>query len=113
MNDLKTGVGISMNPCWDINKDIQDGLLVRVLADYQIDDQSAFWLVYPQSTVLSRKVRVFIDFLIEKLVYRLSWRDSPIGMGNMVVTSIHVQAVYVSGNRTGRTRPRTELEPIA
>ena len=63
----RAGVGISMNSCWSVNKDIQDGLLVRVLPDYQVEDQSAIWLVYPKSNVLTAKVRVFIDFLIEKI----------------------------------------------
>lgn len=61
------GVGISMSSYWSIYKEIKDGTLVRVLPDYQIDDQSAIWLVYPKSNVLTAKVRVFIDFLIEKI----------------------------------------------
>ncbi len=63
----KAGVGISMNSCWSVNNDIQDGLLARVLPDYEVDDKSAIWLVYPKSNVLTAKVRVFIDFLIEKI----------------------------------------------
>lgn len=63
----KAGVGISMNSCWSVNKDIQNKSLVRVLPDYQVEDQSAIWLVYPKSNVLTAKVRVFIDFLIEKI----------------------------------------------
>jgi DNA-binding transcriptional LysR family regulator len=63
----KAGIGISMNSCWSVNQDIRDGLLVRVLPDYQVDDQSAIWLVYPKSNVLTAKVRVFIDFLVEKI----------------------------------------------
>lgn len=63
----KAGVGISMNSCWSVYKDIQDGLLVRVLPDYQVEDNSAIWLVYPKSNVLTAKVRIFIDFLIEKI----------------------------------------------
>jgi len=63
----KAGVGISMNSYWNIYQDIQDGSLVRVLPDYQVDDQSAIWLVYPKSNVLTAKVRVFIDFLLEKI----------------------------------------------
>ncbi|MEM8984236.1 MAG: LysR substrate-binding domain-containing protein [Pseudomonadota bacterium] len=61
------GVGISMNSCWSVNPDIRDGSLLRVLPDYEVDDQSAIWLVYPKSNVLTGKVRVFIDFLIEKI----------------------------------------------
>lgn len=40
---------------------------MRVLPDYQIDDQSAIWLVYPKSNVLTAKVRVFVDFILEKI----------------------------------------------
>ena len=61
------GVGISMNSCWSVNRDIAEGSLVRVLPHYTIDDQSAIWLVYPKSNVLTGKVRVFLDFLIEKI----------------------------------------------
>jgi len=63
----RAGVGISMNSCWSVNQDIKDKLLVQVLPDYQVQDQSAIWLVYPKSNVLTAKVRVFIDFLIEKI----------------------------------------------
>ena len=63
----KAGVGISMNSCWSVNKDLQDGSLLRVLPDYEVDDDSAIWLVYPRSNVLTAKVRVFIDFLIEQI----------------------------------------------
>ncbi len=40
---------------------------MRVLPEYEIDDQSAIWLVYPKSNVLTATVRVFIDFLLEKI----------------------------------------------
>ncbi|CZF77340.1 HTH-type transcriptional regulator DmlR [Grimontia celer] len=63
----KAGVGISMNSCWSVFQDISSGELVRVLPDYEIDDQSAIWLVYPKSNVLTAKVRAFIDFLLEEI----------------------------------------------
>ncbi len=63
----KAGVGISMNSRWSIYQDLADGSLVRVLPEYTVDDHSAIWLVYPKSNVLTAKVRVFIDFLIEKI----------------------------------------------
>ena len=63
----KAGVGISMNSCWSVSKDIKDGSLVRVLPDYEVADDSAIWLVYPRSNVLTAKVRVFIDFLIDQI----------------------------------------------
>lgn len=41
--------------------------LIRVLPDYEIADKTALWLVYPKSNVLSSKVRVFMDFLLERV----------------------------------------------
>ncbi|MEL6728593.1 MAG: LysR family transcriptional regulator [Pseudomonadota bacterium] len=61
------GVGISMSSIWSIHNELREGALVRVLPEYQVDDGSAIWLVYPKSNVLTAKVRVFIDFLIEKI----------------------------------------------
>jgi len=61
------GVGISMNSYWSVAREIEQGSLVRVLPQYEIDDDSAIWLVYPKSNVLTGKVRVFIDFLLEKI----------------------------------------------
>ncbi|MEQ8357793.1 MAG: LysR family transcriptional regulator [Kiloniellaceae bacterium] len=61
------GAGISMNSLWSVHKEIQDSSLVRVLPDYKVDVQSAIWLVYPKSNVLTAKVRVFIDFLLAKI----------------------------------------------
>ncbi len=63
----KAGVGISINSCWSVHNELKDGSLVRVLPDYEIKDRSAIWLVYPKSNVLTAKVRVFIDFLLEKI----------------------------------------------
>ncbi|MEL7448299.1 MAG: LysR family transcriptional regulator [Pseudomonadota bacterium] len=63
----RAGVGISMNSCWSVDRDLEEGALVRVLPDYEVSDESAIWLVYPRSNVLTAKVRVFIDFLVEKI----------------------------------------------
>lgn len=63
----EAGVGISMNACWSVYQQLKQGTLIRVLPDYEVQDQSAIWLVYPKSNVLTAKVRVFIDFLLEKI----------------------------------------------
>ncbi|MEM9277603.1 MAG: LysR family transcriptional regulator [Pseudomonadota bacterium] len=63
----KSGVGISMNSYWSVHEELHAGTLVKVLPDYEVEDQSAIWLVYPKSNVLTAKVRVFIDFLLEKI----------------------------------------------
>jgi len=61
------GAGISMNALWSVHRELADGSLVRVLPDYKVDDQTALWLVYPKSNVLTAKVRIFIDFLMERI----------------------------------------------
>lgn len=61
------GLGISMNSCWSVHQELEDGTLIRVLPKYEVRDNSAIWLVYPKSNVLTAKVRVFIDFLLEKI----------------------------------------------
>lgn len=71
----KAGVGICMSSIWNIHSELKEGTLVRVLPDYQIDDQAAIWLVYPKSNVLTSKVRVFIDYLIEKIGSPPKWES--------------------------------------
>ena len=71
------GVGIAMSSYWNIHDDLRRGTLVRVLPEYQVADQSAIWLVYPKSNVLTAKVRVFIDFLIEKIGQPPVWERQP------------------------------------
>ena len=61
------GAGISMNSLWSGHHEIANGSLVRVLPDYEIDGRSVLWLVYPKSNVLTAKVRIFIDFLLENI----------------------------------------------
>ena len=69
----EAGIGISMNSVWSIHQELKDGSLVRVLPDYEVRDGAAIWLVYPKSNVLTSKVRVFIDFLIEKIGNPTVW----------------------------------------
>ena len=61
------GTGIAMHTYWHVHQELKEGSLVRVLPEFEVDDQSAIWLVYPKSNVLTAKVRVFIDFLLEKI----------------------------------------------
>lgn len=70
------GVGISMNSLWSVHAELTAGSLTRVLPDYEVDVESAIWLVYPKSNVLTAKVRVFIDFLLEKIGHQPGWERS-------------------------------------
>ncbi|WP_120502055.1 LysR family transcriptional regulator [Roseovarius sp. EL26] len=67
------GAGISMNSMWSVYRELQNGSLVQILPDYEIKDSSAIWLVYPKSNVLTSKVRVFIDYLVEKIGNPPAW----------------------------------------
>ncbi|MEM7443924.1 MAG: LysR family transcriptional regulator [Pseudomonadota bacterium] len=67
------GAGISINSVWSVHKDLAVGTLVRVLPDYEVADRSVLWLIYPKANVLSAKVRVLMDFLIEKIGKSPPW----------------------------------------
>ena len=69
----KEGAGIAMHALWSVHRELADGTLVQVLPDYQMDAEPALWLVYPKSNVLTAKVRVFIDFLLERIGNRPPW----------------------------------------
>ena len=73
------GAGISINSLWSVHRELREGTLVRVLPDYQVNDQSALWLVYPQANVLTGKVRVFIDFLLDQIGKRPPWTLGSLG----------------------------------
>jgi DNA-binding transcriptional LysR family regulator len=61
------GAGISINALWSVHREFADGSLVRVLPDYKVNDQATLWLASPKANVLAVMVRLFIDFLLEKL----------------------------------------------
>lgn len=62
-----SGMGLSINSLWSVAHDIASGALVRVLPDWELNDQSVLWLIYPRSNVLTPRVRCFMDFLIARL----------------------------------------------
>lgn len=61
------GAGISINSMWSVHSELAAGTLIRVLPQYRLDQPTALWLVYPKSNVLTAKVRVFIDFLLDQV----------------------------------------------
>lgn len=69
--------GISMNSLWLVHRELTTGELVRVLPDHTVDDGTVLWLVYPKSNVLTAKVRVFIDFLLDNIARRPPWDPAP------------------------------------
>ncbi|WP_340588857.1 LysR family transcriptional regulator [Erythrobacter alti] len=72
----KAGLGISLNARWNVDRELRDGSLVTVLPDWKVAGDRALWLVYPKSNVLTAKVRVLIDFLVEKIGRDAPWQSS-------------------------------------
>lgn len=64
-----SGRGITLLPLFIIEPQLQDGSLRRVLSKYQAPELSIYAL-YPQTRYVPPKVRVFIDFLVEKFSQR-------------------------------------------
>lgn len=69
------GAGISINSLWLVHNELRNGSLQRVLPDYTVEENPALWLIYPKSNVVSAKVRVVIDFLIEHIGKTQVWCD--------------------------------------
>jgi DNA-binding transcriptional LysR family regulator len=70
------GAGISINSIWLVHDALRDGSLVRVLPSFELDYRPALWLIYPKSNVVSPRVRVFMDFLIEHIGKAPPWMQS-------------------------------------
>lgn len=59
------GLGIALLPAYCIIDDLRRGRLVEVLPGYQVPERPMF-IVYPHRRQLPTKVRVFIDFMVER-----------------------------------------------
>ena len=71
-----SGAGISINSLWAVQRELSDGSLVRVLPDYTLADNPALSLIYPKSNVVSAKVRVFMDYLIQHIGKSAIWAQA-------------------------------------
>ena len=67
------GAGISINSLWAVHQELTNGSLVQVLPDFALADPPALWLIYPKSNVVSAKVRVFMDYLIQQIGKSPAW----------------------------------------
>ena len=72
----RAGAGISVNSLWSVHEDLAAGRLLQVLPDWRFQDSSGLWLIYPKSNVLSGKVRVFLDFLVERIGRHPPWTST-------------------------------------
>lgn len=63
------GQGLMVHPMWMVGPYLHRGELVRVLPEYTVHNRlghADLFVVYPSSRSLSKKVRVFVDFLVEE-----------------------------------------------
>lgn len=67
---LRSGLGIGPMLEEDVQQDLRTGILERVLPEYAHRD-GGLYAVYPSRHHLTPKVRVFVDFLIEKTKHGL------------------------------------------
>lgn len=65
------GLGLSIQSIWNMHQELRSGALLPVLSDYPLANESQIWAVYPSGRLLAPKVRVFIDFLLER------WKEAP------------------------------------
>lgn len=73
---LLAGMGISLMPDWLVGKEIRSGQLVRLFSEYSVtatDFNGAIWLLYPSRDYLPLKVKVFNQFMFEKV---RQWMES-------------------------------------
>jgi len=67
-NAALNGLGITMIPKWMVEKDLQKGRLVQLLENYKtVPTSTPVNAVFPNKQQLAPKVRVFIDFLSERI----------------------------------------------
>jgi DNA-binding transcriptional LysR family regulator len=66
------GRGIALLPTFIAGADLQQGSLQSILSDYRAPEISIY-AIYPETRHLSAKVRLFIDFLIERFGGRPHW----------------------------------------
>jgi DNA-binding transcriptional LysR family regulator len=60
------GCGIALLPVFIAEQELASGTLRRIMADYAAP-ALALYAIYPPTRHLAVKVRLFIDFLVERL----------------------------------------------
>ncbi len=61
------GLGIARLATLICGEKIKQGELVELLRSFEAPSRTFFWAIYPQNRYVAPKLRVFIDYLLEKL----------------------------------------------
>lgn len=74
---MLSGTGIALLPTYVVGDDIKNGTAIRILRDVTTESPLGehIYAVYVQNKFLPLKVRVFIDFLLEKIGDPPYWDD--------------------------------------
>lgn len=69
LDAAKQGLGITSLPYFTVHEALQKGELVQVLPEWHFltGYTGATWLIYPPNRYQPTKIKVFIDYLVEKL----------------------------------------------
>ncbi len=67
------GLGVALMATWAAADELRSGALVPVLSDYPLVSTQTLWALYPSSRELAPKVRVFIDWLVERFGSEPYW----------------------------------------
>ena len=70
---VTAGLGIGILPIYMVGDALRQGKLVPLLRQFQVVPESAIYLVYLPNRTLSSRMRVLIDFLVERFGPTPSW----------------------------------------
>ena len=59
-------LGVALMATWCADDELRSGTLVPALPEYPLVSTQTLWALYPSSRELAPKVRVFIDWLVER-----------------------------------------------
>ena len=72
---VEYGFGIGHKSVWNVGQSIKEGKLVQVLPEFKTVTESSLWLLYPSGRMVSPKVRLMIDFLVEEFFPKAPWEN--------------------------------------
>lgn len=75
LDALLAGLGIALMPTFICHRELADGRLRQILQNYTIGETAAVYALYPSRRHLPLRVRVFIDFLAERLGDNPPWEQ--------------------------------------
>ncbi len=73
---LLSGGGIAVQPSFIAGDDLRSGRLIRLFENYEVGQESAVHAVFPANRNLSPKVRVFVDFMVERFGETPYWDEA-------------------------------------